>query len=69
MQAEDNGDGSHVIQKCELCIQNSSGEPACVEGCPNRAIVFEERGVGAYREHEGAPAADAGFVRLQDVEL
>jgi anaerobic carbon-monoxide dehydrogenase iron sulfur subunit len=35
-------DGS-VIQKCELCTNNSSGEPACVKGCPNRAIVFEER--------------------------
>ncbi len=35
-------DGS-VIQKCELCTNNSCGEPACVKGCPNRAIVFEER--------------------------
>ena len=32
-----------VIQKCELCIKNSGGEPACVKGCPNNAIVFEER--------------------------
>ena len=32
-----------VIQKCELCIKNSCGEPACVKGCPNDAIVFEER--------------------------
>lgn len=35
-------DGS-VIQKCELCTNNASGEPACVKGCPNGAIVFEER--------------------------
>lgn len=35
-------DGS-VIQKCELCTNNSVGEPACVKGCPNHAIVFEER--------------------------
>lgn len=35
-------DGS-VVQKCELCTDNASGEPACVKGCPNRAIVFEER--------------------------
>jgi len=35
-------DGS-VIQKCELCMDNSCGEPACVQGCPNKAIVFEER--------------------------
>lgn len=33
-----------VMQKCELCLSNSFGEPACVKGCPNRAIVFEERG-------------------------
>ena len=31
-----------VVQKCELCLKNSNGKPACVEGCPNRAIVFEE---------------------------
>ena len=32
-----------VMQKCELCLRNSCGEPACVKGCPNRAIVYEER--------------------------
>lgn len=32
-----------VMQKCELCVENG-GEPACVKGCPNRAIVYEERG-------------------------
>lgn len=36
-----NGEG--VMQKCELCLQNSCGSPACVQGCPNRAIVYEER--------------------------
>ena len=35
----DNG----VMQKCELCTRNG-GTPKCVEGCPNGAIVFEERG-------------------------
>ena len=30
--------------KCELCLQNAGGAPACVKGCPNRAIVFEDRG-------------------------
>lgn len=30
------------MQKCELCLENSQGTPACVAGCPNRAIVFEE---------------------------
>lgn len=32
-----------TAQKCELCLENSCGEPACVKGCPNRAIVYEER--------------------------
>lgn len=36
----DNG----VMQKCELCTQTKAGTPACVAGCPNNAIVFEERG-------------------------
>ena len=36
-------DGHGVAQKCELCTKNSNKTPACVEGCPNRAIVFEER--------------------------
>ena len=29
--------------KCELCLSNSCGSPACVKGCPNKAIVYEER--------------------------
>lgn len=33
-----------VAQKCELCLENSCGEPACVKGCPNRALVYEDRG-------------------------
>ena len=33
-----------IMQKCELCLNNTCGEPACVKGCPNRAIVYEERG-------------------------
>ena len=33
-----------VAQKCELCLENACGEPACVKGCPNRALVYEERG-------------------------
>jgi carbon-monoxide dehydrogenase iron sulfur subunit len=32
-----------AVQKCELCLDNSFGEPACVQGCINRAIVYEER--------------------------
>lgn len=32
-----------VVQKCELCLTNSAGSPACVAGCPNRAVVYEER--------------------------
>jgi len=33
-----------AIRKCELCAKTAAGTPACVEGCPNGAIVFEERG-------------------------
>ena len=36
-----NEDG--VIQKCELCKKNEFGVPLCVQGCPNKAIVYEER--------------------------
>ncbi len=36
-------DNTGAVQKCELCTKNSCGEPACVKGCPNRAIVYEER--------------------------
>ncbi len=32
-----------VMQKCELCLENTCGQPACVKGCPNGAIVYEER--------------------------
>ena len=34
---------SGVMQKCELCTGNACGTPACVAGCPNGAIVYEER--------------------------
>ena len=37
------GGDSKVIKKCDLCISTSDGEPACVKGCPNKAIVLEER--------------------------
>ncbi len=33
-----------AVQKCELCAMTADKEPACVKGCPNGAIVFEERG-------------------------
>jgi len=33
-----------VVQKCELCVKTVAGMPACVQGCPNGAIVYEERG-------------------------
>ena len=35
----DNG----TMQNCELCRENGRGAPACVTGCPNKAIVYEER--------------------------
>jgi len=34
----------HVIQKCQLCVDNIQGEPFCAKNCPNAAIVFEDRG-------------------------
>lgn len=34
---------SGAAQKCELCLENSCGAPACAAGCPNNAIVYEER--------------------------
>jgi carbon-monoxide dehydrogenase iron sulfur subunit len=33
-----------AVQKCELCVKTLAGTPACVSGCPNGAIVYEERG-------------------------
>lgn len=42
--AVDEKNDRKTITKCELCTRNSAGEPACVANCPNRAIVFEERG-------------------------
>ncbi|MCL2084140.1 MAG: 4Fe-4S ferredoxin, partial [Oscillospiraceae bacterium] len=33
-----------AVQKCELCSAAAGGTPVCVKGCPNGAIVFEERG-------------------------
>lgn len=36
-------DANGAVQKCELCMGNTCGAPACVKGCPNRAIVYEER--------------------------
>ncbi|MCQ2460029.1 MAG: 4Fe-4S binding protein [Ruminococcus sp.] len=32
-----------AAMKCELCLENSCGSPACASGCPNKAIVYEER--------------------------
>lgn len=33
-----------AVQKCELCLGNACGAPACVAGCPNRALIYEKRG-------------------------
>lgn len=32
-----------AVLKCELCTNNDHKTPLCVNGCPNKAIVFEER--------------------------
>lgn len=36
-------DANGAVQKCELCMENTCDKPACVKGCPNKAIVYEER--------------------------
>jgi carbon-monoxide dehydrogenase iron sulfur subunit len=33
-----------VVDKCELCTNNIHKVPQCVYACPNRALVFEDRG-------------------------
>lgn len=35
-------DNGRAVKKCDLCLE-SGGVPSCVEHCPNRAIVYEER--------------------------
>ncbi len=35
-------DGEGAVIKCELCLSNQAGSPACVAGCPNRALTLEE---------------------------
>ena len=32
-----------AANKCQLCTDNACGTPACVAGCPNKAIVYEDR--------------------------
>ena len=32
-----------AVKKCELCLDTKEGMPNCVIGCPNKAIVYEER--------------------------
>ena len=36
-------DETGAVQKCELCLKNSCGSPACVAGGPNNSTVYEER--------------------------
>lgn len=40
----DEKNGGRTVTKCELCTQNSVEQPACVTGCINGALVYEERG-------------------------
>ncbi|MDR0861574.1 MAG: 4Fe-4S binding protein [Oscillospiraceae bacterium] len=37
------GTDEGAVDKCELCVSTREGTPRCVAGCPNAAIVFEER--------------------------
>lgn len=36
-------DEDKAIKKCDLCTSNGQKVPSCVQGCPNGAIVYEER--------------------------
>ncbi|MDR1928284.1 MAG: 4Fe-4S binding protein [Oscillospiraceae bacterium] len=36
-----------VVQKCELCLQNTGGTPSCAAHCPNQAILFTDEEVPA----------------------
>lgn len=38
------GDGKKVAIKCDLC--QGAERPACVEACPNGALIFEEKREG-----------------------
>lgn len=31
-----------AVRKCELCTSHSDSKPACVQGCPNKAIELVE---------------------------
>ena len=31
-------DGRSVATKCDLCVDTESGSPACVKGCPKKAL-------------------------------
>ena len=44
-----------AVQKCELCRTNGFGVPLCVQGCPNQAIVYEERRIWTISSSEAAP--------------
>lgn len=35
-------DGEGAVQKCELCLSTTAGTPACVAGCPNRALTLDD---------------------------
>lgn len=40
-----------VVTKCDLCINRANGAdgvPACVDACPNRALVFAEEAPGEF---------------------
>ncbi len=39
---EDREENLRIADKCDLCAGRDSG-PACVEACPNDALVFEDR--------------------------
>ncbi len=39
---QDHDEGLRIADKCDLCPGRENG-PACVEACPNNALVYEDR--------------------------
>ena len=33
-------DGRVVATKCDLCVDTKAGTPACVKGCPKKALTL-----------------------------